>query len=435
MGFGLNYRAVTTNTLMTTPPRIVGGFNLQKLSLTAKEGFLLSRIDGITSAEDLCHLVSLPQEQLTDKLYHLERLGIVHWSGNPPEAAPQIVEPAPTVAPADSDVEKELAAADYSSIDLDREALRAILTMEQRIKANYWQTLGLEGNPTRGQVKKAFFALSKKFHPDRFFGKELGPYKQRLDRVFTGIKKAYDTLSHKKKREAYELKHPAPGSAQSSAKKDVSTGPVTSPVEPIDPALEARLEARRRQIMEQRKSGGFGRRGPRTAPGKSDGYYQDGLQQLRAGDSIGAEASFRLALAHDPNNVEYKARYAEASRQAGLFRAKKRVADATKKEEIADIAGAAADWASASDLAPQNTRYALRAAECYLDLHDGDRAWTYAERALASAVGRGDVHIVAAAALLMGGRKAEAKPHVQKAQALEPNDPRVKKLVERVSRV
>ncbi|MEO1175044.1 MAG: hypothetical protein AAFX94_23765 [Myxococcota bacterium] len=61
---------------------------------------MLSRIDGITSAEDLCHLVSLPQEQLTDKLYHLERLGIVHWSGNPPEAAPQIVEPAPTVAPA-----------------------------------------------------------------------------------------------------------------------------------------------------------------------------------------------------------------------------------------------------------------------------------------------------------------------------------------------
>ncbi|MEO0813730.1 MAG: tetratricopeptide repeat protein, partial [Myxococcota bacterium] len=342
---------------------------------------------------------------------------------------------------------------------------------------------------SRSVVKKSFFALSKKYHPDRFFGKELGPYKQRLERVFTGLKLAYDTLGHPKKKKAYVASHPAPSEAPYSfvpglsdtaaAKKPankspkpapvatqrpvravssprpapapaahrpaprVESRPRTAPAAPMDPEMEKRLEERRRQIMAQRRARG----GIRPSPGmsapapspasnqqteKAGAFYADGLQQLRDGDAIGAEASFKMALAHAPDNAEYRLRFEEASAQASTLRASKRVGDAKKKESFGDIAGAAEDWASASDLVSSNTRYALRAAECFIEMHDGPRAWRFAERALGISGERLDVLLVAAVALLENGERSRAKPYVEKARALEPHDPRVKKLVARV---
>ncbi|MEM6733692.1 MAG: tetratricopeptide repeat protein, partial [Myxococcota bacterium] len=83
-------------------------------------------------------------------------------------------------------------------------------------------------------------------------------------------------------------------------------------------------------------------------------------------------------------------------------------------------------------LVPSNTRYALRAAECFLDMHEANRAWEYAERALSSSGERADVLITASLVLVEKGEKSKARPYVEKARALEPNDPRVKKLITRV---
>ena len=59
---------------------------------------------------------------------------------------------------------------------------------------DYFTLLGIDGNAGARDIKKAYFLLSKKFHPDRFFGKRLGPYQLKLNRIFTTIKAAYDLL-------------------------------------------------------------------------------------------------------------------------------------------------------------------------------------------------------------------------------------------------
>lgn len=307
---------VADSTLMALAPRVLEGADYLGLSLTARDGFLLSRIDGATSAADLCHLLGDQPDTLRDALFALERLGVIFWSGNPP--------PEPEPAGADRGIEEELDGVDFNTLGIDREALRGILELEQRLRASHWEALGVGGDATRSQVKKAFFAASKRFHPDRFFGRELGAYKQRLERVFTGIKKAYDTLSHPRKRKTYAASHPPPSGPPESV-SSTSGYPATKPAAETapDPELEKRLEERRRQIIQERKQRpGFSRVRTRK-PTIDRGFYDDGVQQLRDGDAIGAEASLKRALAQDPHNDELRALYLSASQQAAAFRAKR----------------------------------------------------------------------------------------------------------------
>jgi hypothetical protein len=47
----------------------------------------------------------------------------------------------------------------------------------------------------RRAVQRAYFRLSKEFHPDRFFKKRLGPYRQRIAAVFQALTEARDALT------------------------------------------------------------------------------------------------------------------------------------------------------------------------------------------------------------------------------------------------
>jgi DnaJ-class molecular chaperone len=53
------------------------------------------------------------------------------------------------------------------------------------------------------EIKRAYFKLSKEFHPDRFFGKNIGPYRERLSKIFQSIKSAFELLSDDARRSAY----------------------------------------------------------------------------------------------------------------------------------------------------------------------------------------------------------------------------------------
>lgn len=70
---------------------------------------------------------------------------------------------------------------------------------------NYWELLGLPVGASVDMVKNSYFALSKKFHPDRFsaFGQK---EKEMASRVFEQLTKAYDTLTNPEKRQEYSDK-------------------------------------------------------------------------------------------------------------------------------------------------------------------------------------------------------------------------------------
>lgn len=71
---------------------------------------------------------------------------------------------------------------------------------------NHWEVLGVKREADANAVKKAYYALSRDFHPDSFAGLNLGSAQQKLEHVFGVIQDANDTLTNDAKRGEYEAK-------------------------------------------------------------------------------------------------------------------------------------------------------------------------------------------------------------------------------------
>lgn len=66
---------------------------------------------------------------------------------------------------------------------------------------NYYEILNVSENASKAEIKKAYFALAKKYHPDK-----LAQEGNKDDNIFADIAEAYDVLSDDKKREEYDEK-------------------------------------------------------------------------------------------------------------------------------------------------------------------------------------------------------------------------------------
>ncbi len=124
--------------------------------------------------------------------------------------------------------------------DLSAAERSAIEEAERLAQGTHWEVLGLMGEPTGADVKRAYFTVSKRYHPDRYFGKRLGGYRVRLEALFVRAKKAHDVLVDDEQRKQYAVKNPPPQ-------------PVREPT-PEELAREKRLEERRKQLAEERSA-------------------------------------------------------------------------------------------------------------------------------------------------------------------------------------
>lgn len=391
--------------------------DLRSLPLTPTEAFVLSRLDGATSAELVADVTGLAQQDALAALARLEQLGAIEWLGAELESF------AATLPGAGGDCE------------LTEEERQRIAEAEQVGRGGtHWEVLGLTGEPSAAAVKRAYFAASKTFHPDRFFGRKLGSYGPRIEAVFRRIKEAYDVLSDETARRAYALAHPPAKAVEPPAP------PPPSVPAPPSAASEAerqqRLEERRRQILEER------RRKRTQAPHGAHAaalqqareHYEDGMAALRKGDTVAAAASLKLAMAFDADNEEYKSRHDAIVVEANGIRAKRLFEAAEVEAAAGNGAMAGNGFAQASDLVPTNVRYAMRAAEELLAGREPVRAWTYAERAVASGGQRKEARMIAGAVLEARGDKAGALAQYEVARALDGRDPHVKKAIARLSK-
>jgi hypothetical protein len=84
-------------------------------------------------------------------------------------------------------------------------ALRqALLEVAPRAREkSLFTRLGLAEGASKDEVKRAFLAIARQFHPDRFASPSLGDLKQAVSDFFTSVNEAYEVLSDDRKRAEY----------------------------------------------------------------------------------------------------------------------------------------------------------------------------------------------------------------------------------------
>ena len=84
--------------------------------------------------------------------------------------------------------------------DLSDETKRRILRLYRRMrKLAPHDLLGVAPDADGAAIKRAFGAASKELHPDRYFGKDLGRYREKLAKIFNRISEAMQELEKARK--------------------------------------------------------------------------------------------------------------------------------------------------------------------------------------------------------------------------------------------
>ncbi|MDW7760125.1 MAG: J domain-containing protein [Acidobacteriota bacterium] len=95
----------------------------------------------------------------------------------------------------------------------DRDLIAEILAFRGKIAAlNYYRILGVPRNATEQDIKKAYFHLARKYHPDRLGPELSADYRRQIDDIFQTITTAYKTLVGRDTRRAYDGKMNIPAS-------------------------------------------------------------------------------------------------------------------------------------------------------------------------------------------------------------------------------
>ncbi|HEX4450564.1 MAG TPA: DnaJ domain-containing protein [Kofleriaceae bacterium] len=200
---------------MSTVPAEIGGIGSTQLKLRQTPGFsafkdpteyfLWSRVDGVQTVREVMLASGLPVEQAVTMLQRLRAIGALLLPGEILAPAAGTL-PMPIVAtrrpaPAELDVSLPDPSADElkalaEANALDSATRRRILAMSRLVaQRDPWALLGVPQGSNYQALKRAYFKLSKAIHPDRYYGRNLGSFAERLSTVFEATSRAYERLT------------------------------------------------------------------------------------------------------------------------------------------------------------------------------------------------------------------------------------------------
>ena len=294
----------------------------------------------------------------------------------------------------------QLASSDSEEeVDLDLARREEILSAAACASAwTHWEALGLPWNASAEAARAAYLERVKRFHPDRFGGRRLGSYREKLERVFRRITEAKDVLADDGRRAAYARETAAP-------------------------ETRAQLEARR--IEDERRTGERRARLARQNPivGRA-ARVQELVARAKQATSEGrfGEASndLQLALGIDPQHPDAARLAPEARRRACAQRAERLVAEGAAAE-LAGRAGAAlAAYREALEAEPGNVRAAAAGARAALAAGDVPAARALADAAVRAGPRTAHAHEALGMVLDAQGARKEARRALERALELEP---------------
>lgn len=407
-----------------TVPRLTEGVEVSKLSLGPQEAFVLSCVDGFLGVADIADLAGLPLKSVRAAIDKLAELGAISWEHKQEQ-------PLYSQAELNEDVE------------LDTKLKLQVLETFYRLDSlTHYEVLNVEEQADRQAIRQSYFQLSKKFHPDTLYGKQLGSYKGKMEVVFKRLTEAYEVLGKKKSREGYDrylvsqkliqtaeekLFHgerkaeaieraiknasaPPPGRGQPAEEAKPSSPPEK------EPSPKEKKRKRKRDLLMRRLRGAatklpahqlsdeYLKRGERDARAdalarltsslKQTAKFTGGIDQVEKhlmgakvaeadGDLIKAANALRMALALAPDRPDILPEYRRinGTLQAELLDTHRKQAEYEEEQKM--FSAAAISWAKVTEGDPDNAGAPRRCAMALWQAGGDLRtARAYAQRAL-----------------------------------------------------
>jgi len=208
----------------------------QRITLTPTDGFVLSRIDGSSSARDVMALVPLPSDDVERSLFSLLCTGIVDYrremtsasragsrrskpatdagstpmpaaatsaTPTPSQATPPPATPTPAAAPVVTPAPAAAPPTPRPERNVD-ELRTLILSLHDRLKLDHFEVLGLERSATEAEIRETYAGYARILHPDACLDPALDDLREKREAVFIRLSAAHETLRHADSRASYE---------------------------------------------------------------------------------------------------------------------------------------------------------------------------------------------------------------------------------------
>jgi len=407
-------------------PRLASSWDPSTLRLSPEEGFLLSRIDGHTSWTLLRQIGGIAPEEVDRCIERWVSEGVVVVDPGEvrrSEVPAQVDEQKPESAPVDYATDRRIDA----SLDITTELQAQILEFEASLDQSYFDLLGVPRDADTKQIKRAYFALSKVYHPDRYFRAKLGDYTARLERIFRKLVEAYELLSDPTTRAEIERSLGSMPEPEPLAEAGAEEAAPERKLPPRKLSKRQTLERLRRhfrippQILAERRL-------------KASQFYEAAMVAAKRERWHEAAPSLRLAIAFDPWNDAYRARFSDILSRHYEHQAAK----------LLDPDGGPGDPAAANEALrlleevlihrPADPEVNHRAALLALDLKELERATEYAEAACELRPECIEKRLTLARVLRANGRRERAKSALEEAARIDPTNREVQAELERLRR-
>jgi curved DNA-binding protein CbpA len=196
-----------------------------------------------------------------------------------------------------------------------------------------YELLGVTQRATEEQIRQAYHAISRQWHPDRFFKRDMGDHKENIENIFMAVTKSYRTLSNPTSRKEFDRDYVPPdtlhrkdkdatyhrhrrGKRRRSREERSSERQRERAVNENSPSKTKKTSSSRKDrimaqvshdLEEQRK--------------KAHSFFEAGKTDLDEDRPIQAAASLHIACKLEPNNTEFKEVYKRARKLARKIKA------------------------------------------------------------------------------------------------------------------
>jgi curved DNA-binding protein CbpA len=478
---------------------------MRALPIGPEEAFVFSRVDGTSGEADIAAATGLDVARVHESLERLAELGAVSFGATTAAVTP---EPPPGERPStppggrlshpvieapatEHATASHPAAALYDPSELDEEVDLDLPRRRKILDYFYWldtathyELLGVAENADKKVIRDAYFKIVGLFHPDKYYGKNLGSFKTKLERVFQRLTEASEVLGRKATREEYdaylvtlnrtkavervilgdgaqqeieEARRQIEREARLSERISQAPPMDASWPPPSDPEARKRALARKlRGSMSPPKPSGASQ--PAVSRAAIQEHVADELRKryearlvaarenqvkkyvdaaqtaLEARDLVSAANALRIAVQLSPEDESLKAQFEDVAQRASATLADTYMEQAKYEEQNRHYIEAAASYEKAVRGKPSAVIYDRIAWCLYEGGGDMRKAGDMARKALSMAPKSVEPRITLAKIYLKVGMKESALAEFERAAQVAPQDDTIKDWIKRIKR-